>query len=566
MLNLVMSGIRQNRGVLITGSMLATVLLAYVLYPVLKTLADSLWGPAGFTLSHYADFFDVGRPSGLQALWTSTAVSLGSVVLAGLIGIPLAYLFTEYDFPFRRTFSALAVVPLALPPLVGVISFLFIYGESGIIPRGLQFLFDLDSVPFSIEGYSAVLLVHAYSFYVYFYLFCSAALQNIDASLRDAAHNLGSGTFRYLRKVLFPLLTPAAVSASLLTFMQSMASFSAPFLFAGDKRFLTVEIYNSKLNGNLELAAVQAIVLSVISILFLVYMRHYSEKRRYVLVSKGVSARRTPVTGGFRYALGAVGIVAVVLLLLPIIGIVMISLVQEGSWTYQILPEAYTWDNYAKLFNDEATFQPILNSLQISTVATAANVAFGIAAAFLLTKRRFKTRRFWEILTMLPIALPGTVIAFNLIVTFNEPTWLTGYQVLVGTFWILPLAYFVRHIPFVVRSTAASLELLDDALEDAAKNLGAGWFRVFRRVTVPIILPGILAGTLLTFVIALGEFVSSILLYVYDNRPISIEILSELRLYDFGSAAAYSVFLMVLIVLVLVLTRRVFKTRAGTAF
>jgi iron(III) transport system permease protein len=129
--------------------------------------------------------------------------------------------------------------------------------------------------------------------------------------------------------------------------------------------------------------------------------------------------------------------------------------------------------------------------------------------------------------------------------------------VLVGTFWILPLAYFIRHIPFVVRSTVAALEGYDDRLTEASLDLGAGALTTFRRVVLPAIGPGILAGTLLTFVTALGEFVSSVVLYVYANRPISVEILSQLRLYEFGAAAAYSVFLMGLIGVSTLLVRRI---------
>jgi iron(III) transport system permease protein len=148
---------------------------------------------------------------------------------------------------------------------------------------------------------------------------------------------------------------------------------------------------------------------------------------------------------------------------------------------------------------------------------------------------------------MLPFAIPGTVIAVNLIVTFNRPDPVSFGQVLVGTFWILPLAYFIRHIPLIVRSTVSALEGYDERLTEASFDLGAGPATTFRRVMLPVVGPGILAGTLLTFVAALGEFVSSILLYTFDSRPISVEILSQLRLYDFGAAAAYSVLLMALV-------------------
>ena len=157
---------------------------------------------------------------------------------------------------------------------------------------------------------------------------------------------------------------------------------------------------------------------------------------------------------------------------------------------------------------------------------------------------------------MLPWALPATVVAMNMILAFNQPTPFTFGNILVGTYWILPLTYFVRHIPLVVRSTNAALEQLDDSLEEAARNLGAGWFTAFRRVVLALILPGAMAGTLLAFVTAVGEFVSSVLLYTIDNRPISIEIMNQLRMFNLGQAAAYAVYQIALIGIVMFISQR----------
>jgi iron(III) transport system permease protein len=232
---------------------------------------------------------------------------------------------------------------------------------------------------------------------------------------------------------------------------------------------------------------------------------------------------------------------------LPVLTVVLISFAETQRWTVQILPPAYTVANYASLFADPQFFDPIANSLLMASLATAANVVFGVAAALVVAKSRLPGRGLLRALAVLPFAIPGTVIALNLIVTFAEPSPLSAGQVLVGTFWILPLAYFVRQIPLVVRSTTAALEGFDDRLTEASADLGASTWTTFRRVVWPAILPGVAAGTLLTFVVSLGEFVSSIMLYVYSNRPISVEILAQLRLYEFGTAAAYSVLLMVLV-------------------
>jgi len=241
------------------------------------------------------------------------------------------------------------------------------------------------------------------------------------------------------------------------------------------------------------------------------------------------------------------GLLMILILLLPIVTIVLISFVEEGSWTYQIFPQRFTLANYVNLLAQRDVLEPIVNSLRMSSIATLGNVVFGVLAAIVLIKGRVPGRGVVRALAVLPFAIPGTVIAVNLIVTFNEASPLTLGSVLVGSFWMLPLAYFIRHIPLVFRSTVSALETYDDRLSEASTDLGAGRMQTLRRVVLPSIAPGIAAGALLTFVTALGEFVSSIMLYVFSNRPISVEILSQLRLYDFGAAAAYSVFLMILI-------------------
>ncbi len=547
-----------RRGALLLLLPVALILLGYVVYPSLRMFVT------GMTWANYAAIFSSWQSANVRALVTSVWISLTTVLGAGMLGTTLAYLFFRFDFPLRRTLVALAALPLALPPLVGVLAFLFLYGESGILPRSLQALLGLDAVPFSFEGLWAVWLVHVYSMYVYFYLFVTAALRGVDRSLLEAAADLGAPAAMTFRRVVLPLLRPALVSAALLVFMVSMASFTAPLLFAGTDNFLTLQIFNYKTNGNLELSAAVSTVLTLICLLFLLFIEFNPGRRPIRGAAKGSSPPPLPVRRGWARALALSGAGALLLfLLLPIATIILISFVEEGSWTSQILPGRYTLANYLLLLADPDVLAPILNSLRMATLATAANLVFGVAAALYITRGRLPGRALIRLMAALPFAIPGTVIAVNLIVTFNAPSPLTLGQVLVGSFWILPLAYFVRNIPLIVRSTTAALESYDDRLSEASADLGARFGTTFRRVVLPVIGPGILAGTLLTFVAALGEFVSSIMLYIFGNRPISVEILAQLRIYNFGAAAAYSVFLMLLIALATLAVRRMTPAAAS---
>ncbi|MBD8588267.1 iron ABC transporter permease [Peribacillus simplex] len=542
------------------------VLIAYVLYPSLRTFVESLQKDGSISLGNYLDFFVQESKTNLEALWNSVYISLLSVLVSALIGIPLAFIFNRYDFPGRSFFSSAAILPIVLPSLVGVMAFMFLYGESGLIPNAIKDLFGLDKVPFKIGGVSGILIVHAYTMYVYFYMTVSAAINKIDPSLEEAAYNLGANKLKVFWKVTFPLLTPAIVAASLLVFMISMASFSAPFLLAGGYRVLSLQIYFSKINGDMEIAATQSVILSIVSISFLLFMRWYQNRKDYRMASKGIGAHRSEVRNPFiKWVMVLTGIIGVMILLLPHFTILLLSLVPDGTWTFQTYPTVFNVENYRLLFEDPNIFKPLRNSLLMAVIATLANLVFGVIASYVLVKRKFVGKSFVDILVMIPWALPATVIGMNLIFAFNEPSVFSFGQILVGTFWILPLAYFIRHIPLVVRSTNAVLEQLDDSIEEAARNLGAKWFYTFRRVIFPIIMPGVLSGTLLAFIESVGEFPTSVLLYTISNRPISIEIMNQLRMFNMGQAAAYGMIQITLIVIVLFISNKFFGIKAEKA-
>lgn len=530
----------------------ALLLLWLVLYPNLFVLGDSLREESGFTLDAYRRFF--ASPSEREALWNSVWLSAASVVLAGIIGVPLAFLFSRYDFPGRKVLGGLASLPVLLPPLVGVIAFVFLFGESGFLARGIQMLLGLEQPPWRLTGAPAILLVHAYTMYVYFFLFTSAGLARLDPSYTEAAAALGASRWTILRRVTLPMLAPSVLGAALLVFMTAMGSFSAPYVFGGGFRVLTTQVFASKLNGDLTMAAVETVMLAAVCILFLVLLQRYEAKREYTGAGKGTAPVVRPVRGRVaRIVVPALAWFGVGFLLLPHATVLLVSFVPEGTWTTEFIPPEYSLQNYRELFTDRQMARPMLNSLQMATVATAANIVLAVAAAYLLVRRRFLGRGIIGALVILPWALPGTVLAIALASTFSVHAPATGRVVLVGTFAILPLAYFIRNIPLVTRAAMGSFRQFDPVLEEAAGSLGASWSYTLRRVTLPLVLPGLAAGAMLAFVTALGEFVASILLYTHRTRPISMAILSELRAFNFGGAAAYGVLLILLMAIVFVL-------------
>ena len=526
------------------GAALLLFLIWSVGYPLLITALEAFGGVRNLTLVHWSEF--VSRPDEWLALWRSLYIAVLSVVLAALVGVPLAFVFERLEFPGRKALGALLALPVALPPLVGVIAFLFLWGESGLIGRGLR-SFGFENARWSFGGPVAILVVHAYSMYVYFYLFVRAALARLDGALLEAARSLGASRFTVLRRVILPVLRPALLSAGLLVFMTSLSSFSAPYIFGGGFRVMTTQIVSSKLNGQLAMAQVETVALLATALLGLFLLGRFDTRDSMTGGERGTPARRRVLKRGVvRLVTFILGWGLAVFLLLPHATLVLLSLVPPHTWTTQVLPPELALVNYASLLEQTERLRPLLNSLWMASVATLLALGVGLAAAWMARRRTGLVPRLLEWFVVLPWAIPGTVFAMALAATFSVHAPLAGRFILIGTAVILPMAYFVRSLPVTGRAAMAGLRQLDGSLEEASRSLGAGTVMTWRRVLLPLLRPALLAGGGLAFVTALGDFVTSIVLYTYDTRPMSIEILSSLRLQETGVAAAFGVLLMTL--------------------
>lgn len=522
----------------IAGALLTILLAWLVCYPLLLTLREAL-APPGWSLRYFAEFFR--RPDEWQALWASLWISLATVALSAAIGVPLAFLFERANFPGRRALGTLIALPVVLPPLVGVVAFLFLYGESGFFARAVQALTGRKEPPWRLAGAPGILLVHGYSMYVYFYLFTRAGLARLDNAYLEAAAALGAGRTRVLTRVTLPLLRPALAGAALLTFMTSLSSFSAPYLFGGTFRVMTTQIVFSRLNGDNEMAMVETATLAAVALAGLFLLQRVEKRREVAGAIRGTPPARLRLKRGG--AVAAAGWLLAVFLLLPHATLLLVSFVPPGTWTTEALPPVLDLANWTSVFSQPERLRPIVNSLWMAAASTALALILGFAAAYLALRRRSAWRGPLETLIAIPWALPGTVFAVALAATFSRNAPWAGRFVLVGTAVILPLGYLVRNLPLAGRAAFAGLRQLDPSLDEAGASLGASPARRLARITVPLLAPALLAGASLAFLTSLGDFVVSIVLYTFETRPISIEILSSLRMQDTGAAAAYGVLL-----------------------
>ncbi len=521
-----------DRPILI-GSLL--ILGITIAYPTARLLVET-------ALSWQTDA--ILAKAGFASIRNTLLISFLSVATAGLVGTALAFFVTRFAFPGREIMAVLVYLPFTLPPLVGTVSFYYLIGRDGFIPRFLEQVFQLDG--YFLQGPAAILLIHTYSFYLFFYAMVSAALESLDTTQLEAARTLGASRIRVFVQVTLPMLMPALRGAALLTFMSSGASFSAPLIFANDYPMLSVRIFEEQGQHNEPAAMTLTVVLAAVSLLGVLMFR--ARRAAPGVASKGV---RVPVRTrrGRVTAVGLAGLSAIVLLA-PHGTILWLSFVNHREWYTELFPTVFTLENYRIIFRDPAAFSPIRNSVWMSALAAAATLLAALPSAYLIARRRLGGR--WiNILVMVPWALPGTVIAINLIVAFNDP-WLP----LVGTVWLLPLAYFVRNVPLLTRMAAAAFEPFDASLIEAGRTLGASRAFCFRHIVAPLVAPALAAGTALVFATSLGEFVASILLWIPANIPISVQINSAWRGSGIGTAFAYSVFLMVLVAVTYLLSRR----------
>jgi len=557
------SWFRRRLSVIATLTVLLVVLFGYVIGPMVATARRSLStdriDTMGFSFHAWKDFFlsDAQR----SAIMGSISLSVLSVITAGLLGTGVAVLLTRWDFPGRRFCQILALLPIATPPLMGVWAFKLLFGVGGRIPFALHEWFGVSASDFWLQGLAGVLIVHTMTIYPYFYLTVSAALMSSDVSLEEASYSMGASRLRTWLKVILPMLTPAVVAGALLTFMSSMASYTAPLLFQYTN-VMTQQIVISKSNGDMRLASIIATTLAMISIVFLAVIRTYEQRKIYRTQSKGGGRQRSTVTSPLaRVVIAVVAIPLTLFLVLPMIMILVLSFTAKGGWLASILPTDYTLQWYAQMFSGVDFWRPVTNSLLMSLIAVGGAVLLGAGAAYIMSRMKFRGKLGLDIAMMLPWALPGTVVAINLITAFSDPSPFAAGRVLVGTFAIVPLAYFVRFNPLVFRSSTAAWAQMDPNIEDAARSLGATWWYTFRKVVLPLVSRGIMAGALLAFVDGVGEFVSSVLLYTPRWVPLSIEINNQNYQGNIGTGAVYGMIQVALVLCVLIVTQRM-ETRS----
>ncbi|MBE0531118.1 MAG: iron ABC transporter permease [Rhodospirillales bacterium] len=502
----------------LVGAMTLFVLVAFLLYPIGKSVLSSFVKSgdsldlANFTLLNFEKFFS--SPSYQRAFLHSLVVALAATVFATLLALPAAFAISRISMPFRNVLLSLSVIPLISPPFIGAYSWVILLGRSGIVTHYIQSWFGIE-LP-SIYGAFGIILALSLSYFPYVLLIVQGALAASDPYIEECAFVMGANRWRVLRTITFPLVLPSIAAGSIIVFIKALGNFGVPAILGGEYYVLPTMIY-FQVHGyfNLNGASAIAMVNVILTLGAILVLTRVNKGRGHVTVTGG-TRRSAQMTG-----LGAMifanaycwGLLFVALL--PHLMVLYSSFAEK--WAGTLFPTQWGIANYLRVISDVQA--PFINSMVLSGVATALCVVFGTLAAYTSVRRRFVGKWALDLTIMLPFVLPGIVTGVAYITTFNS-----GLIVLSGTSAILILAYFVRRIAYIFRTVTAAVGQVDNKLEEASAICGATWGWTFRKITVPLVSPGIIAGGILVFATLISEMSVTILLYSAKWKTMSIAI------------------------------------------
>ncbi|MHA7598511.1 ABC transporter permease [Alicycliphilus sp. T452] len=504
----------------IAFGLILAFLLCFLVLPVGTVIYTAFVTETGApTLGHFGNFFGqlVFRESFFNSLW----VALASTFFASVIAVPLAYLTVRFEFRGALLIQTLGVLPLIMPPFVGAVALQLIFGRSGSV----NLLLD-DWLGFTVplmDGLVGVTFVESIHYFPFILLNLVAAMRNIDGAMEESALNLGARGLRLFRRVIFPLAMPGYLAGAALVFVKVFDDLGTP-LVMGVTNMLAPQAYLRITSVGVDdpLGYVISVIMIGFSILALWLAARVMKGRDYATLQKGGNALQKRRLGRWESLL-AYGWILLVLavVLAPHAGILLMSFAKV--WSFSVLPDAYTLEHYATVFSDAGGM--IGNTLLYCVLAAGLDVVIGTAIAYLILRTQLPARQWLDWLASAALAIPGLVLAIGYLRLFKGVTLPGSDRLVVQTWVLIMLAYAVRRLPYALRSCMAALQQVHVSLEEAAQSLGASRLSTIRRVMVPLMAGGILAGFVTSFITAAVELSATLVLVSTESQaPMSLGI------------------------------------------
>ena len=497
----------QWRTVLV-AALIALFLTAFLVVPVVKVIFVAFQDPSSgdFTLVNFQDFFTTSLFQ--ESFWNSFYVASVSVVVATVIALPLAYFTTRFNFGGAILIQTLGIVPLIMPPFVGAVAMLLLFGENGSFNLLMDQWFGF-TIPL-MEGLNGVIFVQSIHYFPFILINLSASLNNIDRSMEEAALSLGASGTRLFRRIVFPLGMPGYVAGASLVFLKVFDDLGTPLLL-NVNNMLAPQAYLRI--SSIGISDPMGYVISVIMVVFSLFSMWISflalRGRDYSTAQKGGGGLMKRDLNTWE-KLGCYSIVLLILavVLAPHLGLTLLSF--GTIWSFSVLPDGFTFDHYIEVFNSAGPF--ITNTLLYAGLAGLIDIILGTAIAYVVWRTGIRGRKWLDQIAMASLAVPGVVLGIGYLRIFHQ-TEVPFSDTSLASFWfIIVIALSIRRLPYALRACVAALQQVAPALEEAAENLGASKWRTVKRIIVPLMTGGILAGFITSFATAAVELSATIML------------------------------------------------------
>jgi len=520
------------------------LLITFILAPILLVFVGAFRGEAGWGFDNFYMYWAI--PSMRKGLWNAIVSGFTTTFFATLIGLPIAFIMTRYRFRGHGLFKVLLMLPLIMPPFVGAFSMVVMLGRNGIVTNFLRYFLGLGLVEgFVTPSLFSVVLVQTTHLWPLIYMNTSASLSKIDPSLEESAMNLGASGFQLFSRITFPLALPGYIAGAFLTFVWSLSDIGSPIMlsfgnYAPSQAFWELV----RVEGVVEYASVICVILTLISVLALVIVNRFVSLKEYATIRVGAASSTGVRRAGKWLSVGICVLLFSVTLIstLPHIGTFIIAfaeLPKYGSWVLQGL----TLEGWVEVFQRGETQHMVINSVIYASLAAMIDVVLGALIGFISVRKRFLGKGVLDILSVLPLAVPGVVIALGYIFLFSAR--MPGTTFRLSSYWfILVIAYSMRRLPYSVRSSHATLQQIHVSLEEAAQNLGATRLWTLLRITFPLMLAGLFAGGTMSFITAFTEVSTSLMIQPLQGplgahaKPMTLGIYSEIQRGAGGYAPA----------------------------
>jgi iron(III) transport system permease protein len=538
--------------------------IVFMLYPLGYVFSNAFWTSEGFSLIFIKLMFS--SPNNTIILANSVNLGLVVTLFTTLLSLPLALLLVRYNFPGKGLLNGLILIPMVLPPFVGAIGMRQLLARFGSINL---LLLDLGVINQPIDwlgggSFWGVAILEALHLYPIMYLNLAAALANVDPSLEEAARNMGASSFKLFRTVTFPLMLPGYFAGAIIVFIWSFTDLGTPLVFEY-REVVAVQIFNMVTDLHQNPMGYAFVVVVIALTLFFFYLsKRILGGGSYEMLGRGhVASAARPASASMTVIAYGVVLSISALALIPHLGVLLTSVTKR--WFLSVLPSEYTVQFYKAVFSHDLVLLSIKNSLLLSSLSTIIDIVLGVTIAYLLARKRVPGRSVLDALAMLPLALPGLVLAFGYVAAFSA----TPLDARVNPVPLLVIAYAVRRLPYMVRAAYAGFQQTSVALEEAAINLGASPMKTLYQITMPLIFANLIAGAVLSFSFAMLEVSDSLILASKESYyPITKAIYALLGRIADGPYIASAMGILGLLLLAgsLFIAGRFFGRRMGELF